>query len=105
MGGLSLKLEEAMRHRDFLHAGNLISRWEVLKMWRRLDCRRRLMLECSISRPEMAWDFIQGQDQRSMSYATFFAQARRRRDSAPATFSRWGQGWVGLGLGWLAVGA
>jgi len=76
---------------------------EVLKMWRRLECRRRLMLECSISRAEMAWDFIQGTGQEVNVVCHFFAQTQRRRDSAAATFSRWGQGWPGVG--WLAVGA
>ena len=69
-------------------------------MWRRLECRRRLMLECSISRAEMAWDFIQGQDRRSMSYATFL----RRRSAdviLPLQLFRDGAK-VGLVLaGWL----
>ncbi len=57
----------------------------------------------------MAWDFIQGgsqgQEQRGMSCATvlsctFRAQTRRRRDSAAATFARWGPGWGLMVAGW-----
>jgi hypothetical protein len=58
------------------------------------------MLECSISRAEMAWDFIQGQDRRAMSYATFLGK-RSADVILPLQLFRDGAK-VGLALaGWL----